>query len=295
MLQHFSQKEASRLLDIPPARLRYWSRIDLVKPSLTENRTGYYNFRDLICLHTASALVRKGIPARKVKANIHSLRSKFPEFDEQLAHKRIYVMGSRVILSHKNRLIDSYSGQLLLKLDIDDFKQMVIESRKASEEPKSAGQWFREGLRAEASAEGLEPAQHAYRQAIRKDPQFADAFVNLGRTYFLQRKFIDAQRYFRQALRKNPYHAKAAFNLANVLDELGCTEEAAQWYERALEAQPDFADAYFNLARVTEKLGDWDKASRYWRAYLQFDSESEHARIARRRMHLIQGQLARKG
>ena len=293
MLHHFNRKEAARILDFPPGRLRYWDRIGLIKPSLVEGRQAYYNFRDLICLRTAGGLVRRGLSAPKIKNSIQFLRAKFPEFDEQLSNKRISVLSDRVILSNKYRLIDTHSGQLLLKFDLDEFRQEIEAKLGSQTEPKTAQQWFEEGHCLDTSPEGFGEALEAYRNTVRLDPDFADAFVNMGRIYFHQKKYIDAQRCFRQALKKSPYHAKAAFNLANVLDELSCTAESVQWYERAIEAEPDFADVYFNLARATEKLGDWDKAVRHWKAYLTLDPSSDHAKTARKRIHLLQAELAR--
>ena len=294
MLHHFSRKQAASLLDLPPGRLRYWERIGLVKPSLVEGRRAFYNFKDLICLRTAGGLFHRGLSAEKIQESILSLRAKFPEFDEHLSNKRISVLSDRVILSNKYRLIDTHAGQLLLKFDLDEFSREIEASVGTEVEAKTAQEWFEEGHRLDASPEGYGEALLAYRHAVRIDPGHADAFVNMGRIYFHQRKFIDAQRCFRQALKKSPYHAKAAFNLANVLDELSCTAESVQWYERAIEAKPDFADVYFNLARAAEKLGDWDKAVRHWKAYLTLDPVSDHAKTARQRIHLIQAELARQ-
>jgi tetratricopeptide (TPR) repeat protein len=94
------------------------------------------------------------------------------------------------------------------------------------------------------------------------------------------------------ALQREPYNAKAAFNLGNVLDELNSTEEAVQWYERSVEADPRFPDVYFNLATAFEKLGLGDRALRNWRAYLQFDSESQHASVAKRRVKVLEQHFA---
>lgn len=294
MLKHFSRAEVEKILGIRIGRLRYWDRIGLVKPSLRVGGRPFYDFQDLICLKTAQGLVKKGLPARRVKASVDSLKKRIPEFDGQLSSKRIYVFGSRVLVSHKKRLIDSHSGQLYLKFDLDEFASEVSSGVENIQVERTAGQWFQEGLRLEANEAGRDEALLAYREAVKLDPAFADAYVNMGAIHYARRDFIDAQRCFRLAIRRKPYHAKACFNLANVLDELNCTEESIRWYERALEAEPNFADAYYNLAAAAEKLGLLDRAVRHWKAYLKFDSQSPHAGIARKRIKVLEAELAFK-
>ncbi len=293
MVKHFSRAEAAKLLGIGLGRLRYWDRIGLVRPSLRESGRAYYDFQDLICLKTALGLVNQGVAARKIRTSVASLREKIPGFDGQLSSKRIYIFGNRVIISHKNRLIDSRSGQLHLKFDVDEFASEVYATPECAQVAKSAEEWFLEGQRldAETGPEAQTAALRAYKEAVKLDASHADAYVNMGAIYYGQRKFIDAQRCFRLAIRQRPYHAKACFNLGNVLDELNCTEEAIRWYERSLEADPEFPDAYFNLAAAAEKLGLWDRAVRHWKAYLTFDSESPHAHTARKRIHALEAQL----
>lgn len=293
MLQHFTRAEAAKLLGATERRLRYWSEIGLIEPSIREKGRVYYDFQDLICLKTALGLIEKGLPAHKIKKAIAALTERIPEFDGQLHSKRIYVFGNRVIISHKSRLIDTHSGQLLLKFDVDSFSVELSDSMDRFETGKTAEEWFREGLRYDSTPDTYDLALHAYEEAVKLNPVLANAYVNMGRIFYNQKKFVEAQRSFRLALQRDPYHAKASFNLGNVLDELNCTEEAIQWYERAVEADPKFPDVYYNLAAASEKLGLLDKAIRHWKAYLKLDSTSRHAQFARRRIHLLESELAK--
>lgn len=292
MVKQFSRAEVARLLGIKESQLRYWAKIDLVKPSIKHEGMTYYDFQDLICLKTAQGLVSKGLRATRIRESILSLKNKFPDVETQLSDKRIYVFGNRVIISHKNHLIDTHSGQLLLKFDIDSFSDEITQNVESMETKRTADEWFREGLFYDSDPGTHEKALHAYRQAVKERPDFAAAYVNMGTVFYVQRKFLDAQRCFRLAIQREPYHAKAAFNLGNVLDELNCTEEAVQWYERSVESDPNFPDVYYNLAASCERLGQRDRALRYWRAYLSFDSTSKHAQVAKRRIKLLESQLA---
>ena len=288
MLQYFSLQEVSSLLNIKSSRLRYWDRIGLVKPSLREKGKSFYAFQDLICLKTAEGLVEKGLPAKKIKSSILSLQKRIPEFDERLSNKRIYIFGNRVIISHKNRLVDSYSGQLVFRFDVDHFAEEVQNKVRSFQSAKTAEDWFEEGLKYDGDEETYQLALNAYREAIKLDQNCAEAYVNMGTIHYNQGRFVDAERCCRLALARDPYNAKAYFNLGNTLDEMNCIDEASQCYEKALEADPNFPDAHYNLAATCEKLGQKDRAIKHWKRYLTFDSDSKHAEIARRRVRALQ-------
>jgi tetratricopeptide (TPR) repeat protein len=294
MVNYFSPREASNILDIKQGRLRYWNRIGLVKPGIREKGRTYYDFQDLICLKTAQGLVTNGLPATKIKRSIDSLKERFPGFDDYWANKRIYAFGNRAIIGHKNRLIDSQSGQLLFRFDVDELAQQVENRIREFESRKTAEDWFGEGLSYDRAEKTHGRALHAYQQALRLDPNLADAYVNMGNIYCKQDKFSDAQRCYRLAIDRDPSHAKAYFNLGNVIDELGATEEAILCYQKSVEADPDFPDVYYNLAIASEKLKQWKRAIGYWKDYLNFDSDTEHAQLARKRIKLLQSNLVPK-
>ena len=63
---------------------------------------------------------------------------------------------------------------------------------------------------------------------------------------------------------------------------------AIKFYRHALELSPDYADAHFNLAGVLARAGHADEASRHWRRYLELDSGSPWARIARAHLEIVE-------
>lgn len=291
MQDHFGRSEAAELLGITPARLRYWERINLIRPSLKDKRRSYYDFHDLLCLKTAQELIGKGLSPRQIRADIESLRERLNAFEGRLGSKRIYVFSNRILISDRRRLIATHTGDLLFKFDVNEFRRMLSD-RSPRKESRSAEQWLEEGVSLEADGRNLERALDAYRQAVKRNPRLVEAYVRMGSLHYSQGKLIDAQRCFRNALRSNPYHAPACFRLANVLDDLNCTEESLRWYERAVEVEPEFSDAYFNLAAAAEKLGLLDRAVRAWRAYLRFEPTGPQASQVRRRIAELEQHLA---
>ena len=58
-------------------------------------------------------------------------------------------------------------------------------------------------------------------------------------------------------------------------------EDAILDYRRALQLSPDYADAHFNLAGALARNGRDGEAIKHWQRYLELDSGSPWARIAR--------------
>ena len=251
-----------------------------------------------------------------MRNGVESLKKKFPEFDNYLANKRVYVFGSHAIIRHKDRFIEPQSGQLLFEFDLDDFAEEVEHRIKHFESEKTAEGWFQGGLvrggrslRSGTSdetrvgkngSEGLKPdprrnlplALEAYQKALELDPNFGDAYVNMGNIYYLQELFVDAERCYRLAISCDPDHSQAYFNLGNTLDELHCTQEAVDCFQKSLEKDPNFPDAHYNLAATCEKLGLWETAFTHWKSYLNLDPVGKHADFARKHIKLLQSNLA---
>ena len=286
MLRYFSEKEVSHILGIKPSRLKYWKQIGLVAPS---RRRGAlcYDFQDLIYLKTTQGLIARGLPATSVKQSLESLKKKIPDIERNLNSQQVYAFGNRVLIRHRNRLMDTRSGQLVFEFDIEDRAEIASEKVVNFSSSKTAEEWFEEGLAHDSPEGSFERALGAYESAIQVNPNYVDAYVNIGTLYYNRQKFEKAQRYYRQALARDPHHAKAYFNLGNVLDELGCSDKAIELYEKAIQVDSSFSDAYFNLATICEKLGIQDTAIKHWTSYLKLDSNSQHADFARRRLKLL--------
>lgn len=291
MLNYFSTRDASNILGIKTGRLRYWKRIGLVTPSNLRKGRRCYGFQDLICLKTAQGLVAQGLQATQMRNGVESLKRKFPGFDNYLANKRVYVFGSHAIIRHKDGFIEPQSGQLLFEFDLDDFAEEVEHRIKPFESKKTAEGWFQEGLRYDSSKETYPFALEAYQKAVELDPNFGDAYVNLGNIYYRQELFVDAERCYRLAITCDPDHAKAYYNLGNTLDELHCTQEAGDCFQKSLEKDPNFSDAQYNLAATYEKLTLWNAACTHWKSYLNLDPVGKHADFARKRIKLLQSNL----
>ena len=80
-------------------------------------------------------------------------------------------------------------------------------------------------------------AEQVYRQALRADPDDADALSRLGAACLMLGQFSEAATNFQKALRLRPHHAEGYKNLGIALARQGNLVEAVASFQQALRAQ----------------------------------------------------------
>ncbi len=101
----------------------------------------------------------------------------------------------------------------------------------------------------------LDGAVSAYREAIRINPGYVEAYTNLGAALRDRGKIEEAVAAERQAIRLKPTLVPAYVNLGAALNDLGKSNEAASAYQNAIALQPDCDVALGNLGSVLMELG----------------------------------------
>ncbi len=151
------------------------------------------------------------------------------------------------------------------------------------------------------TASTLDQKEEHYKEAVRLDPNYAQAWLQLGRTYFAERSYDTAMNAFGHVSTVSPmareanfYFGLAAYEhgdlaraetafefvaarlpLAEVYNNLGVVasrrgrKNAAQYFQKALGNDPSDPDYHFNLAVVLNQAGDTAGANRELRAVLQ--------------------------
>ena len=282
----YSRSSIRRILGINENRLRAWERA-----GLTEVKQNY-SFADLISLKTLQGLSAERISAKRIQQALKHLRHRLASVREPLSELKIVLYGRRIAFELPGEKIEALTGQLLLEFDVEQLRQSsVVEIQSSptrSGEPALDGEeLFQRALELENSGAPVPELVGLYRKVLERDPAAAGALVNLGTLQFRQGETAQAEQHYRDALRLYPNYALAHYNLANVCDASGRLEEAVQHYSDALRYCPDYADAHYNLALVEERLQRSAEAARHWSAYLQFDSSSPWAKIARLKLRQL--------
>ena len=86
-----------------------------------------------------------------------------------------------------------------------------------------------------------------YKQALRLNPDFAEAHNNLGVALTRAGEIEDAIGQYQRALQLNPDYAEAHYNLGTSLAQAGRLGDAMEQWGQAARLRPDFAEAQYNL------------------------------------------------
>ncbi|WP_375201383.1 tetratricopeptide repeat protein [Hyphococcus sp.] len=101
----------------------------------------------------------------------------------------------------------------------------------------------------------LEEAVEKYAKAISIKPDYAEAYFNMANALRDLERREEAVSKYQEALRIAPNHHGARNNLGVLLNKLERYEEAVSQFSAVLLAKPDFADAYNNLGLALKKIG----------------------------------------
>ena len=107
-----------------------------------------------------------------------------------------------------------------------------------------------------------DPAIGAYETALKLQPDFLDAWNNLGICRQLRRQFPQAAAAYRQALALNPANAGVMANLGTVLREMGDWAQAVELLRAAADLEPAVASHTVNLGIAYWNQGNFVEAER---------------------------------
>ena len=95
---------------------------------------------------------------------------------------------------------------------------------------------------------------------VATDPQWRDAWYNLGLLYLAKGTNDKALASFEQAWRLDPQNRSALLNLGYLYDRAGRREKAVRAYLRLVEIDPANAEGWYNLATIAFEQGQFENA-----------------------------------
>ena len=265
-MRGYSTKQVSELIGMKPDRVRHYVRRRLLKPARSTRGHYRFSFQDVVLLRTAKGMTDAFISVRQANRALEKLQTELKSISS-LSAVRIYAHGNAVVVREDDQVWEVESGQMTIDFGIQalaaDVAQLARDSAGRGKPPEQldSDEWYNLGLDLEEA--DPEQAPHAYKQAVRLDPENADAHVNLGRLYQLAGDLRLAKHHYECALAVRVDHELANYNLGTIFDELEQRERAADFYQRA----PAVPDAHYNLARIRELEGDELNAKRHLRQY----------------------------
>jgi len=105
----------------------------------------------------------------------------------------------------------------------------------------------------------LGKAIEAFKQAVKLDPNFIEAYFELSIVYYASR-LNDAIMTLKKLIELKPDHVEAYLRLGLYYYQLKKYEEAIEELNKVIKLKPDYPDAYWGLGIVYSALERFDKA-----------------------------------
>jgi tetratricopeptide (TPR) repeat protein len=132
-----------------------------------------------------------------------------------------------------------------------------------------------------------EKAAEAFQEAIKLDPELAEAHFRLGLAYDAVGKEQEAEDAYKKAVEKykkylvaNSKDAEAHYNLGQAYAGLHLYTEAVKAYRQATNLKDDDADIFYDLGTALMKLARYDEAAAAFSQSLEIDPENYRAEDA---------------
>ena len=127
----------------------------------------------------------------------------------------------------------------------------------------------------------------AFEQAVKIDPDLAEAYFRLGLGYEALQKREQAESQYKKAveaykkyLDSNPDDAEAHYNLGQTYANLDQFSEAIREYRQATKLKADDPDIYFDLGIAHTKLAQYEPAAAAFSKALEIDPDYYRAQDA---------------
>lgn len=110
-----------------------------------------------------------------------------------------------------------------------------------------------------------------FKNAIEVDQSKTDSYYNLAIYYQKNDMLNEAQEVYRRLIEIKPDFPYSYFNMGFILLEISRTpDEAAPYFSKAIQYKPDYYEAHYNLGLCYEEMGDLVKAQTSYQNALKY-------------------------
>ena len=142
-------------------------------------------------------------------------------------------------------------------------KEQMNQQKKNLE--KYAHEYYLMGNECITKAHDVRAALANYDKAIELYPEYTDAWVRIGVTYFDDNRMAEAEECLNQAVKLRPMDFKAVYNRGKLRLHTGDTEGALTDLDKATTLKPQHAGAHDCFADALDKAGKESEAALHYR------------------------------
>jgi tetratricopeptide (TPR) repeat protein len=280
LADRYTRNEVGRILGLEEGRLRYWERLQLVRPEVRWGQR-FYSFGDLVALRSIQRITLNRVPARKLRRTVALIEQQFGGYSLPLQQLRLVELGRDVLVVPPGavRPFNPFLQQWAFPFDIP-----ARPAKLHSMAGPTPEEFFETALSCETKQDLLPQAIENYLRVVELAPDWIEAHINLGVAYYQMGQLSDARAAFAAAVALDPLNGISRYNLGCTLEEMGEYDAAIEHLLRAARAMPAHADVHFNLALAYEKRGERRAARDHWTLYLRHAPNGTWAEQARARL-----------
>lgn len=265
-----AEKQALALLVRFPKSLAVLNLLGMCQQTLGKLREAAESFRKMLTINPGIAEIHCNLAA--IYSQLHDNKAAIGSYRKALQIKpdlTVAHFNLGALLQQQNQLQDAARHYQQAVTQQPGFHEAWVNWGAVLQlqgDQKNAEQCYRKALALNADAQGhynlgttlYDQGAHpeaiaAFQEALKLEPQFADAWNNLGETYRDQGEMSEAVRCYREALRAEPRHPRANYNLGESYSLGDQLEQAIPYFSAT-----DFADAQDRVLQCLYKLGKFD-------------------------------------
>lgn len=171
-----------------------------------------------------------------------------------------------------------------------------VKGKKSMSTNKKALEYYQEGQDYSAR-EQYDLAIVSYNKAVKKDPEFAFAWDNLGISYRKRGNFKEAIKCYEKSLEIDPNGAVPLQSMAVAYGLMNDFKKSAEVYDRFIKLHPEDPEGYFGSGRASYLAGDYSKGvDNMFKAYkIYLETESPYVNDAQQVLASFYTDLKEKG
>ncbi len=112
---------------------------------------------------------------------------------------------------------------------------------------------------------------------LKQHPTFPDTYNTLGTLYLKMNQTKEAEKVFHEAIRLNPEYVQARINLCKTLKNLGKFQEALRHGEYLLSKKVSYPDVYYTMGEIYFSLSRYDESLHEAKKALELRPQYPHA------------------
>ena len=133
----------------------------------------------------------------------------------------------------------------------------------------------------------LAKARAALEKGLKRVPDHANGWVNLGNIMLIEKDYPGAQASYERALQVDPVHYLAMNGMGAALLGQNVYEPAIEWFLRAVQTKPEYITPLINLGDIAVLRNQPAAAIKYYALALEVDPYSRKPNLALAELHIL--------